>query len=265
MPDRAEKRICRVTDQERDLLFVQREEQFHRMPFSMEEEFFSLILRGDEAGVAAFSQTFPGGAVPVGNLSCSDLRQAQYQAVAFATLMTRAAIHAGAFEADAYSMSDEFILRIDRMADAAEVEREIIRMGGVFAHMVAEADSYARYSRVVRGCMEYVHAHLHERLTNAALAEECGVSAQYLARKFREERGCTVGEWIRREKMREAVDLLRKGELNGTQIAALLGFSSQSHFIACFRRFYNATPRVFQTLRGWENDTLTLRRRQENP
>lgn len=42
--------------------------------------------------------------------------------------------------------------------------------------------------------------------------------------------------------MQQAEKLIRKGEINITQVAYAVGFNNQSHFSTVFRKYYGMTP-----------------------
>jgi len=59
-----------------------------------------------------------------------------------------------------------------------------------------------------------------------------------LRRKF----GMSFSEYVNRLRIDRAKDLLRRTQLNATQIAQRLGISDQSNFGKLFKRFEGITP-----------------------
>lgn len=48
--------------------------------------------------------------------------------------------------------------------------------------------------------------------------------------------------YVRKCKLKEAAELMRRQRLSESAVAEILGFSSQSHLISCFRKEYGVTP-----------------------
>jgi AraC-like DNA-binding protein len=83
-------------------------------------------------------------------------------------------------------------------------------------------------------------------LSVARLARALGCSADYLSRRFREERGITLTAWITRERMDTAKDLLADPQRNVAEICWACGFNAPSYFIRVFRQQTGITPRAYR-------------------
>jgi AraC family transcriptional regulator len=81
------------------------------------------------------------------------------------------------------------------------------------------------------------------------LASIAGVHAVHLARTFRAVHGCSVGEYVRRQRIERALDLLRTDE-SLVSIALSCGFADQSHFTRELRRATGLTPRQWRSKRA---------------
>ncbi|MEN0062322.1 MAG: helix-turn-helix transcriptional regulator [Myxococcota bacterium] len=69
----------------------------------------------------------------------------------------------------------------------------------------------------------------------------CGASRRTLERRFREETGTSLGEWLRQARLQHAVVGLTEGR-SVTQVAEEVGYSSASAFVQAFRLAYGTTP-----------------------
>lgn len=87
-------------------------------------------------------------------------------------------------------------------------------------------------------------------LSVARLARALGCSADYLSRRFREERGLTLTGWITRERMELAKDLLADPQHNVAEIGWACGFNAPSYFIRVFRQQTGTTPRAYRITKG---------------
>ena len=100
--------------------------------------------------------------------------------------------------------------------------------------------------RRVRG---FVAESLASDISLADMSGIAGVSPFHFARMFRASTGEPPHRWLTGERIARAKELLRHTNLPVSEIAAEVGFRSQSHFGQAFRRFTGATPRA------WRRDT----------
>lgn len=83
-----------------------------------------------------------------------------------------------------------------------------------------------------------------QRLSIEGLAEEIGVSASYLSRRFKEVTGQTFLETLNMQRVQKAVSLLHEGARTA-EVAERTGFSDYKHFCSVFKRCTGLTPREF--------------------
>ncbi len=100
--------------------------------------------------------------------------------------------------------------------------------------------------QLVRRAMTFIHMHYSEPITREEIAEEVGISADYLTDCFRQELGITPITYIRRYRIRRACDLLKNTDTSITQIAMSVGFSESAHFSHAFLRETGVTPRAYR-------------------
>jgi AraC-like DNA-binding protein len=84
--------------------------------------------------------------------------------------------------------------------------------------------------------------HFDKPLTLDDLAYLTGMSVSSLQRQFRRQTGMSPGAWITRQRMERARQLLRQPGHRVAQVAALVGYTSTSHFIERYRAAYGHTP-----------------------
>lgn len=77
-----------------------------------------------------------------------------------------------------------------------------------------------------------------------AMARQCGLSAPHFNRLWRAARGVAPGQYIIRQRIRRATELLRESDLSIQQIADTLGYRDVFFFHRQFRRFAGVTPRA---------------------
>lgn len=78
------------------------------------------------------------------------------------------------------------------------------------------------------------------------LSIEVGMSRAHLHRKMKEKMGLNPSDFIRNIRLRRACELLRKPDIEVTQIAYLVGYTSQPHFSTAFKKFTGYTPSEYR-------------------
>ena len=96
---------------------------------------------------------------------------------------------------------------------------------------------------------DYIHAHLHERLTLEDLAASAGLSKFHFARQFRASTGTTPHEFVMRQRLDRARLLLQRTNTPLPEIAATCGFADQSHMNRVVKKRLGATPGTIRNQR----------------
>jgi len=182
----------------------------------------------------------------IGSMSIDPIRQAKYTFVAFATLLTRAAIRGGLSQEEAFSLSDIHCQQMDGIFDATIINSLSYRMSMDFCSHVREAKKKNGYTAPVRKCVDYIDRHLHEVIRLSDIAEECGLCTRSISAKFKEETGCSISSYIGNERIREAKYLLQHSDYSLAEISSILQYNSQSYFTQKFRAACGETPQKYR-------------------
>ena len=181
----------------------------------------------------------------VGILSRNPITNLKYHFVITTAMITRLCKQKGMELEQAFRMSDFYIQRLDdihTVQGIRNLHEEMVLDYTEKMRKICRSDTNSRHINV---CKEYIYAHLKERITIEDLADELGVSASYLSRLFKKETGDSVSDYIRRQKIEMAKNLLQYSEYSMIDIANRLSFSSQSHFIQQFREYTGMTPKKY--------------------
>jgi AraC family transcriptional regulator len=89
---------------------------------------------------------------------------------------------------------------------------------------------------------EYLWADLAIVPDLATLAHMAGVHRVHVARAFRDHLGSTVGDYVRRLRVRRACELLTATSVPLSDVAMRAGFFDQSHMTRVVKRFLGLTP-----------------------
>ena len=101
-------------------------------------------------------------------------------------------------------------------------------------------------SRPLQRVIEYINENLPEALSLAELASIAKLSPHHFASAFKDSTGISPHQYVIERRLERARDLLRRNKNSISEIAHAVGFSSQSHLSAHFRRTMGLTPRTFR-------------------
>ena len=104
----------------------------------------------------------------------------------------------------AYRMSDFYIHKVDEATTIDLVEELHDAACMDYAKRMQQIKNKPVCSKPVTLCLNYIYAHMHEKITTEDLAEEVHLHPSYLSRLFREQMGCTLHDYILDQKIQTA-------------------------------------------------------------
>jgi Response regulator containing CheY-like receiver domain and AraC-type DNA-binding domain len=109
-----------------------------------------------------------------------------------------------------------------------------------------ELDELDRTGTVFERATRYIDRRVGEELSCAAIAEKVEVSPDHLSRLFKKETGLPLSEYVIRQHMRIARELLEKTSLPVGEIASRVGYTNFSHFSETFKRTEGVSPSQYR-------------------
>lgn len=188
-------------------------------------------------------EVWPG---EIGQLADNPLRQEKNLSIVVMSIACRAAIDGGVAPQKAFSMSDVFISNIERMTQVLPIQAAVVEYEREFARAVEQVKHDSEHNRYVERAKEYVAEHIDESIRVVQIGEALGINENYLTGLFHKYEGITLQHYIRKEKVRQAKELLLYSSYSCSEIAALLCFSTQSHFSSVFKREVGMTPAKYR-------------------
>jgi len=126
------------------------------------------------------------------------------------------------------------------MRDSYNVEEEVDAKGSKF---------------IINEVKKYIREHISEDLSANVLAGKMYITPIYLFRLFKKEEACTLVEYITRERMFLASEMLRTMDLTVSRVSVNVGYNNYCYFSKVFKKIYGKTPsqykREYQP--GWED------------
>ena len=97
-------------------------------------------------------------------------------------------------------------------------------------------------NEIIRQAQQFITTHIREKLSVPVVARQVDVSPSYLTALFHKNLQISPGEYIRRIKLQESKQMIRENNLNFTEIAAALQYSTVHHFSRQFKEKFGITP-----------------------
>ncbi len=162
------------------------------------------------------------------------VRRYQDSGIVFAALCARAAIEGGLSPAVAYHLQNLYSQEITAAKTLSEIASINHQMYEDFIHRVHSSSIPSTVSAPIAQCINYITLHLDEPLNVHDLAHHFGYSDYYLTRKFKQETGMRIGNYIKKQRILRAKTLLETTDLAIQEISDSLLFSSRAYFTSCF-------------------------------
>lgn len=128
---------------------------------------------------------------------------------------------------------------------ASTLAVHLLRNYSVAAQHIREFSGGLSRARL-RRAVEYIDAHLDQNLSLAQIAEIVGMSPYYFSRALKKSTGFAPHAYVVHQRMTRAKKLLIETKLPVTEIAAAVGYASQTHFSTQFHKFVGVSPSVYR-------------------
>ncbi|WP_429141984.1 AraC family transcriptional regulator [Anaerotaenia torta] len=93
---------------------------------------------------------------------------------------------------------------------------------------------------------DYIESHYQEDITALQMAARCNLSYSYFSRLFTRIMKRSFREYLNYVRITKAERLLASSDLNITEIALQVGFSTSSYFIRQFKHYKDISPKQYQ-------------------
>ncbi len=212
--------------------------------YRTEQTLLDLIEKGDVGALDEWLKDAP--AVRPGSIAPDQLRQVKNTLIVTATLASRAAVRGGMDVEDAFSLSDAYIRKCELLQTPDRIINLQYHMVLDFTSQVSNLKLHGNSSALAAAVAEYVRHHLSDPVSTEKIAEKLHFSRTWLSRKFHEETGIPLSDFIRIKKTEEAQRLLRYTDKSLRETSVYLGYSSQSHFQTVFKKQLGVTPMQYR-------------------
>lgn len=210
--------------------------------YEEEQALMAAIAAGDKAGVKQqfaaiakitdlFSSRIPG----------QPLRSTKNICFVYNTLCRIAAHRGGVQPVYLNDISEKYALLIERQTTLAGLRTLTATMALEYCELVI-AVSTSGYQPMIKRTIDTILLNLGHAMSLSQLANQVGTNPSYLSRKFSEEVGMSVTDYMNRRRISEAKKYLARPTLSITEIAFMTGFNNVPYFIKVFKKLVGKTP-----------------------
>lgn len=133
-----------------------------------------------------------------------------------------------------------------RKKETAPIRNRAEKKAAMQRHLPETKSDRDRY---VEWVIRYVNAHLGDNLNLNSLSAYLYISKNYMSSIFSHKMGIKLKDYIIRQRMEKGRQMLLSSEMPIRDIAALVGYSSASHFSATFHKIFHESPSDYRRKR----------------
>ena len=165
------------------------------------------------------------------------------------TLFRLAAEKGGVHPVYLHDISEKYAILIERADNLPALNKLVLNMLDEYCDLVKEF-STRTYSTIVKNAVNHINFHLGSSLTLNDIAKAVHVNASHLSKKFKQETGYSITDYINMKRVNAAKLYLVNGNMSITDIAYLVGYNDVNYFCRIFKKITSLTPS--QYIKGTE-------------
>ncbi len=174
--------------------------------------------------------------------SVDDMRELFHKYIAVITMVAHEAVKGGLDFDETLDTVHSLIFQAERIDEQDCLRYFTVKSILGLVQRVAKKHKRFLHSESINQAIHFIEEHYHRALSLDDIASHVHLSSPYLSQLFRKETGENIQTFIRDLRLREAKNLLLFTKRSIGDIAASLGFKTQSYFTEVFKKDSNMTP-----------------------
>lgn len=162
------------------------------------------------------------------------------------SMCSQAAVEGGLAPQTAAALEEYYIRRVEDMETITELKQLNERMLEDFIRHVSECKKLEGISPQIQECCEYVKANFMKELTLKDIAKAMGYTEYYLSRKFQQEMGIRLLDYIKNVRLEYAKVWLISTDKSIQEISEQLRFGTRNYFTRVFKEKTGKTPAAYR-------------------
>jgi len=212
--------------------------------FKTESTLLDIIAKGDLSAMEEWLNS--PTTVQSGIVASTPIRQLKNTIISTVTLASSSAISGGMDAGDAIKLANDYIYRAEMLDNTENILNLQYHAVKTFTQRVNALKFGQNQSKLISDVANYIQHNLSKAITAQDIADALFISRPYLSKKFKEESGISITDFIRNQKIEEAKRLLKYTDKSLLAISVYLGFSSQSHFTHTFKKVTGKIPKEYR-------------------
>lgn len=166
------------------------------------------------------------------------------------TILRKAAQQGGVHPYDLDRVSSQFAEKIELLPTTDKANQLMKEMITFYCKLVQQCKVQG-YSKVIQQAIIYIHHNLpYPSLTLDAVANELELNSSYLSKRFKQETGKTITEYIMNLRMNLAIQMLSSTQLQIQTISQHCGILDVNYFTKMFKKTFHKTPTDYRKTMG---------------
>lgn len=211
---------------------------YHEYPFDLESKLIDEIKAGNIDNAKTFADEIITELTE--NIGNMDILKGYAEELIF--ILKRTVFKMGIHLDNSLCMG--MLLELVELASADEIEVWCKKNVDYIIELVEKCPG--RNSEMISKVFEYINRNFNKDLTLESVANEVGLSSQYLSKIFKEKCGTNFIDYITAKRLEFAESLLKKGALNIKQVSKMSGYEDSNYFCRIFKKNTGLSPRQFR-------------------
>lgn len=161
------------------------------------------------------------------------------------TILRKAAEKGGVHPIYIDSISEKFAIQIEKASSIQQLFDLQNKMYAEYCETVRKL-SLIHWSPLIKRTIEYIRLYIDQELKLKTIARAVHTSPYELSRQFKKETGEPITAYINKQRIEEAIPLLKNEYMSITDIAQMVGFSDVNYFTKIFKQLKGCTPSKFR-------------------
>lgn len=174
------------------------------------------------------------------------IKSCEYAVVSAISIMRKAAVEVGVPEEICYRISFKYSKRLLGCVSAVDIIKVYADVANEFGRRIKKVKQKRNIGELQEQCKRYIAGNIRRRFSVEEMAGELGYHPGYLSRVFTQREGMSLQEYILKERLRLAANILRNSNEKIGAISDYLCFHSQSYMTERFVKEYGMTPTEYR-------------------
>ncbi|OME88801.1 MULTISPECIES: response regulator [Paenibacillus] len=118
--------------------------------------------------------------------------------------------------------------------------------GRLYAASRVLTQIHSKDNHIIHDIARYLEQHYHEEISLQQIAGKFFLSREYISRKFKQEFGVTLSDFLGRIRIDKAKTLLLNPQIRIAQIAEMVGYQDEKYFSKVFKKMEGVTPNEYR-------------------